>query len=265
MIEFGGHPAYQQIADDLRRGISDGTLAPGAKLPSESDLIAQYKVSRVVARMAIAQLRSEGLIVSHAGKGSFVRSRPPRRRIASDRYQREVQQIPHSDQTIEPQTSFTHDQKISWSQYRLDKEFTEVPADAKLAELFETDINEPLLKRQFVFYADDLPQQMSTSYLLMRTVRGTPVADPANEPWPGGNIAQLATLGKIINRVEESVQARMPTPEEISILTITTGIPVITITRRMLVDDEVLEVAADIVIPADRTILDYTIVLDAPQ
>jgi GntR family transcriptional regulator len=98
----------------------------------------------------------------------------------------------------------------------------------------------------------------------MRTVRGTPVADPANEPWPGGNIAQLATLGKIINRVEESVHARMPTPEETSILAITTGIPVITITRRMLADNEVLE-AADIIIPADRTILDYSITLDPPQ
>ena len=40
----------------------------------------------------------------------------------------------------------------------------------------------------------------------------TPVADPANEPWPGGNLAQLATLGIFIIRVEESVQARMPTP-----------------------------------------------------
>jgi GntR family transcriptional regulator len=76
MIEFGGHPAYQQIADDLRRRIADSTLAPGAKLPSESDLIGQYKVSRVVARMAIAQLRADGLVISHAGKGSFVRSKP---------------------------------------------------------------------------------------------------------------------------------------------------------------------------------------------
>jgi GntR family transcriptional regulator len=265
MIEFGGRPAYHQIADDLRRHISDGTLAPGDKLPSESTLSAQYKVSRVVARMAIAQLRNDGLIISHTGKGSFVRNRPPQRRIASDRYQREVEQIPRNNQTIEPQTSFTHDQQIPWNQYRLDKKFTEVQANAQLAELFETEINEPLLKRQFIFYANELPQQMSTSYLLMKTVRDTPIADPANEPWPGGNIAQLATLGKIINRVEESVQARMPTPEETSTLAITPGIPVLTITRRMLADNEILEVAADIIIPADRTILDYSITLNPPQ
>jgi len=212
VVSFGGQPAYHQIADDLRRNIAEGRLPPGAKLPSESDLIARYNVSRVVVRTAIAQLRNEGLVISHAGKGSFVRSDPPRRRIASDRYQREVQQILHGrTEPPERETSFTRDQRISWEQYRLDKQFGQVPADNQLAVLFEIPPGEPLLKRQFVFYAENQPQQLSTSYLRMALVRDTPVADPANEPWPGGNIAQLATLGKIVTRVEEAVQARMPT------------------------------------------------------
>jgi GntR family transcriptional regulator len=95
-------------------------------------------------------------------------------------------------------------------------------------------------------------------------VGGTPVAHPANEPWPGGNIAQLATLGIIVSRVEESVAARMPLQEESTTLHIPTGVPVLTIARRMLAGpdrDEVVEVA-NIVIPADRIVLDYTINLD---
>jgi GntR family transcriptional regulator len=105
---------------------------------------------------------------------------------------------------------------------------------------------------------------MSNSYLLFRLVGGTPIADPANEPWPGGNIAQLATLGVIISCVEESVAARMPSPYEAATLHIPTGVPVLTIARRMLAGpdrDSVVEVA-NIVIPADRIILDYTINLD---
>jgi GntR family transcriptional regulator len=105
---------------------------------------------------------------------------------------------------------------------------------------------------------------MSLTYLPLELVAGTPVADPANEPWPGGTPAQLASLGHPVGRVEESVRARMPTPEEVETLHIAAGVPVFSITRRMLSGDRVLEVAADIVIPADRAILDYAIDLPAP-
>lgn len=157
-----------------------------------------------------------------------------------------------------PETSFTRDQGIEWSDYRLDKDFRETGADEEVAALFGVSPGEPILERNFVFYAKDAPQQMSRSCVLLRLVDGTPVADPANEPWPGVNIAQLATLNKIITRVEKSVTARMPLPEEADTLRIPPGVPVLMITQRMLAGherDEVVEVAK-IVIPADRTVLD---------
>ena len=58
--------------------------------------------------------------------------------------------------------------------------------------------------------------------------------------------------------------ARMPLPEEANILRIPPGVPVLTITRRMLAGlnhDEVVEVVK-IVIAADHTILDYTVDLE---
>ncbi len=88
---------------------------------------------------------------------------------------------------------------------------------------------------------------------------GTPVADPDREPWPGGTPAQLAFLGHPPTRVEEAVRSRMPTPEEAETLRIASGVPVIAITRRMFAGDLVLEVCRDIVIPADRIVLDYAI------
>jgi GntR family transcriptional regulator len=90
-------------------------------------------------------------------------------------------------------------------------------------------------------------------------VAGTPVADPDNEPWPGGNTAQLFSLGVTITGVRERVRARMPLRDEIEALRIPGGVPVLTITRQTYAGERVVEVAVDIVIPADRAELDYWI------
>lgn len=260
-------PRYQGIAAELRALVDRGDYQPGDRLPSESEIMETFDVSRGTARQALAVLQAQGIAQATTGRGVFVREQPPARRVASDRYQREVRQIiTGGTQPPKPETSFTRDHQIDWGEYRLDKQFREIEPSEELARLFAIDTGEPVLERRFVFYAKDEPQQMSTSYLLLRLVRDTPVADPANEPWPGGNIAQLATLDKIVSRVEESVTARMPLPDEASILRIPPGVPVLTITRRMLAGparDEVVEVA-DIVIPADRTVLDYAMDLSGP-
>ena len=49
-------PKYAQIEAELIAQIESGQLAPGAELPSESDLIECYGVSRVTVRRAIDEL-----------------------------------------------------------------------------------------------------------------------------------------------------------------------------------------------------------------
>ncbi|HWD73334.1 MAG TPA: GntR family transcriptional regulator [Actinomycetota bacterium] len=249
-------PAYLNVADELRAGIRGGTYPPGSQLPSLRALAAQHGVSEIVIRAAFAVLRNEGLVTTQARSRTVVRDRPPvRLRIAAQRYQREL----HHDPTDQPETSFTADQGIPWEHYGLDKTFREIEATPELAALFEIEPGTTLLERRFVFSTRDEPQQMSVTYLPLELVSGTPVADPENEPWPGGTPAQLASLGHPLSRVEESIKARMPTPEEIETLHIAPGVPVFSITRRMISQGRVLEVAADIVIPADQAILDYAI------
>ena len=262
---MGGRPAYQQIADELRQRIVSGALAPGSKLPTEVELMGEFDVSRVVARLAVGVLRTEGLIYSRQGKGTFVREHRPIRRIAGDRYRQDLAQIRRHGVPEPPKgTSFTRDHGITWDQYRLDRDFQVIPAPTEVAELLELDpeLGTPVLQRKFVFYANDRPQQMSWSYYPHDLVRDTPVADPANEPWPGGNLAQLATLGIFVTGVEESVRARMPTPDERRTLNIAEGVPVLIVARRMLTGPEnnrqPVE-AANIIIPADSIALDYTI------
>ncbi|MFC8828755.1 GntR family transcriptional regulator [Streptomyces sp. NPDC057137] len=56
-----------EIAEALRRSILDGEYPIGARLPSESDLAAQWSASRGTVRQAVGLLASEGLIGSRQG------------------------------------------------------------------------------------------------------------------------------------------------------------------------------------------------------
>lgn len=64
--------AYKNIADALRARIADGEYAPGATLPSESVLCAEYGVARNTLRRALDQLTDEGLITAQPGRGRVV-------------------------------------------------------------------------------------------------------------------------------------------------------------------------------------------------
>ncbi len=59
--------AYQQVADQLRTLILGGDLAPGDRLPPESELIELFGVSRSTVREALRALSSQGLITTSRG------------------------------------------------------------------------------------------------------------------------------------------------------------------------------------------------------
>lgn len=78
-----GRPIYKQIADALREAIRGGELAGGQPLPSETELVRRYGVSRNSVRAAVGLLRVEGLVVTEHGRASFVRARRPLRRLGA--------------------------------------------------------------------------------------------------------------------------------------------------------------------------------------
>ncbi len=63
---------YQRVRENLRRQITDGTLPPGSRLPTEADMPRQFGVSELTIRRALGDLAREGLIVRKRGSGSFV-------------------------------------------------------------------------------------------------------------------------------------------------------------------------------------------------
>jgi len=70
-------PLWQQLARVLRDEIEAGLLRADQALPSESELIDRYGVSRTVVREALAELVRAGLIYKVRARGSFVSPQRP--------------------------------------------------------------------------------------------------------------------------------------------------------------------------------------------
>lgn len=68
-------PLYYQLQEHIASLIDEGKLAPGELLPTESELITQFNVSRATVREALRGLVERGLIEKRQGVGSFVAER----------------------------------------------------------------------------------------------------------------------------------------------------------------------------------------------
>lgn len=65
-------PRYQQVKDFIVEQISTGALQPSDRVPSENQLVASMRVSRMTANRALRELTSEGYVERIAGRGTFV-------------------------------------------------------------------------------------------------------------------------------------------------------------------------------------------------
>ena len=60
------------LVDDMSGRIRDGTLRPGDKLPTESEIMRAFGVSRTVVREALSKLQAAELVETRHGIGTFV-------------------------------------------------------------------------------------------------------------------------------------------------------------------------------------------------
>lgn len=64
-------PPYRRIKEELKRSLARGRYPPGARMPSEADLVARFGVSRMTVNRALRELVDEGLVVRTQGLGTF--------------------------------------------------------------------------------------------------------------------------------------------------------------------------------------------------
>lgn len=71
---YGLGPKAQWVYTSLRERISSGEFAIDSKLPSHTELAAEFGVAPLTVRQVLARLEDEGLVSREQGRGTFVRN-----------------------------------------------------------------------------------------------------------------------------------------------------------------------------------------------
>ncbi|MBO4159560.1 GntR family transcriptional regulator [Micromonospora antibiotica] len=132
-----GQPRYRTIADELRRRIESGVIPPGALLPAESALTAEFRAARGTVRQAIAALREAELVVTDHGRGTYAVSR---------------RNAPGQDGCSQTEMQQRH-----------------IAADAELAAIFAVDVGTALLEQQSLTRTNGAVGTVVRTYRLLYT------------------------------------------------------------------------------------------------
>jgi GntR family transcriptional regulator of arabinose operon len=73
MTRMGAPTKHRRVRAALLQDIESGRWPPGARLPSEAQLVRQFGVSRITVVRAVNDLQAAGVVERHAGSGTFVR------------------------------------------------------------------------------------------------------------------------------------------------------------------------------------------------
>lgn len=207
---------YLRIADKIRAEISDGTLAPGARLPTETEIAKHWDTTRSTAVKGLGVLINEGLIVADRPRGHFVRARRPmvyrpqsefRRRPLSPEMDAFITQL--SDEGREASQTI---------------EVAIVQPNPHVRERLQLEEGQLVAVRRRVRFIDGTPFNTNDSYFPLELVQGSEIMDPKDIA-RGANVV-LTELGHEQVRAIDEIHIRMPTPEEVERLHLGPGTPV---------------------------------------
>ena len=89
-----GLPVYLQIAEQIRAAAASGALRTGEPLPGIRPLAEQLRINRNTVAKAYAELETQGVIETLAGRGCFLKatSSPLKKSARHDRLTAEIDQ-----------------------------------------------------------------------------------------------------------------------------------------------------------------------------
>jgi GntR family transcriptional regulator len=181
----------------------------------------KYGVARQTVQNAFDLLRSEGLIVTRPGAGTFVRDKPSVVRLARNRLERSARTRGHGPFTADALTNgFAPSVAVTTR--------TE-PADEYSADALGLEHGEEVFVLERVMHADGEPVQLATSRLPKKLAAGSDISHA--DTGPGGIYARLEEAGHILDHFVEYVSTRPARPAEASSLRIMNGAPVLCVTR----------------------------------
>jgi len=141
-------PLHRQIREALRSSIRDGTYHEHAQLPSESELMAKYKVSRITVRHALAELQRDGLIFKVTGKGTYVSKSKPKA-------MQDLSQLQGFGEAMHSLGRETFSQVLGYERLR---------ADARIADQLALKAGDAVIELKRLRYLDRMPISLDISY-----------------------------------------------------------------------------------------------------
>lgn len=200
---------YQQVKDHVLRKIGDGSLEPGARVPSEQELVQHFGVARMTVNRALRELAEQGRIVRVAGVGSFV---------AADKPQSTLLQIANLANEIRQRG---HD-------YRCKVLTVErVSATVEVAAALDMRTGESVFHAVCVHLEDGLPVQLEDRYVNPRVV-----PQFAQQDFTLLQPSEFLVRNVPFDQVEHVVDAVLPTPEQAQLLEMDPAQPCLLLTRR---------------------------------
>jgi GntR family transcriptional regulator len=213
MTEPSYQPQYRQIEQALRERIA--TLRPGARLPSDTDLVAEFGVSRMTARNAMQRLAEDGLIRREPGRGSFVTTPPTHRRtnrlMTFTQEMRRAGRVP-SSRVLERGVR---------------------PASPVEATSLGLPPRQPVVHLRRLRQADGEPIALESTVLIGACAPAVMEADLAN----GSLHETLGRAGFVLVKGSGTIGAAAATPEDARLLSIPPGHPLL-VERRVIVDGQ---------------------------
>lgn len=240
---------FAQVANYLRAAIYKGEYGPGDQLPSESALAKEFGLSRPSINRAMRELAAEGLVDLVHGRGTYVRVHRPVHHVSSAYT-----------------TSTGGGKRAVWSS-ELNRQGLKGsqkirfvgPMDPPevVATALGLDDGAQTITRQRLMLLEGEPVQLADSHFPADIAEGTELA--ATGLIPGGVIAALERLGHAPARFLEQVSARMPTADEVSLLHMGSGVPVLVHTRVTYDEGNRAVECDEHIMRADRHIMEYAL------
>jgi GntR family transcriptional regulator len=213
MIEVGYIPRHRRIEQVLRERIS--RLKPGDRLPSDTELVAEFEVSRMTARNAMQRLAEEGLVARLPGRGSYVAEPPSHRR--ADRLMTFSREMARRGRTP--------------SSRLLARAIR--PSTRPEAVALDVAPGTPIVEVRRIRLADGEPIAVEMAILDRGCARTVMAADLEH----GSLHSAITAAGLTLRRGSGTVVAAAATAEDARLLDVRRGGPLL-VERRVIVDDE---------------------------